>query len=150
MTQKFHTCKNIIYYIKNKESLDEGMKVSSSKVFKVQKGVKASTEFRSANLIKLFNDTILTSIFQINWKLLIKCWLWKNVNIVLLWISVVLGARWECMMVLSRKGIEGNKWEKVDFFQMRPFFTAGMVEASSKSWTKQGTYSTIKPLSCNR
>ena len=38
---------------------------------------------------------------------LLECWLYENVNLVLLWISRVLGTRWQWMKVSSEK----NNWK---------------------------------------
>ena len=35
---------------------------------------------------------------------------------------------------------------KVDFLQIRHFFIAEIVKASSKSWEKQGSYCDMEPL----
>ena len=63
---------------------------------------------------------------------LLECWLCKNVGLVRLWISKVLGTRWQWMTVFFEKNIE-NKREKVDFLQIRHFFIAEMGKAFSKS-----------------
>ena len=67
---------------------------------------------------------------------LLECLLCENVSLVLLWISRVLGTRWQYMTVFSEKNIEQNKCEKVDFLEIRHFFIAEMGGASSKSWIK--------------
>ena len=67
---------------------------------------------------------------------LLECWLCENVNLVLLWISRMLGIRWHNMKVFFEKNIELNKCGKVNFLQ---------------SWAKQWSYCTvIATLSCNR
>ena len=67
---------------------------------------------------------------------LVECWLWENVNLVLLWISRVLGTRWQRLALFSEKHIEQNKCEKVDFLQIRHFFIVEMGKTSSKNWIK--------------
>ena len=65
-----------------------------------------------------------------------ECWLCKNVNLVLLWISRMLGTRWQSLTVFFVKTIESNKCGKVNFLQ---------------SWAKQWSYCTvIATFSCNR
>ena len=67
---------------------------------------------------------------------LLECWLCENINLVLLWISRMLGTRWHNMTVFFEKYIESNKCVKVNFLQ---------------SWAKQWSCCTvIATLSCNR
>ena len=75
-----------------------------------------------------------------------KCWLCKNRNLVLQYISRVFGTRWQYMAVFSKYNIEQNKCGKVYFLQIRHFFIAEMGKASRKSWIKEGTYYTTKTL----
>ena len=81
---------------------------------------------------------------------LLECWLCKNVNLVLLWISRMMGTRWQCMTASSEKNIEENECGKVTFLQIRHFFRVKMGKASSESWEKQGSYCNAKTFSCNR
>ena len=53
---------------------------------------------------------------------LLECWLYENVNLVLLWISRMLGTRWQSMTVFFEKTIESKKCRKVNFLQVRHFF----------------------------
>ena len=75
----------------------------------------------------------------------VEVWFYENVNLILLWISRVLGTRWQCITVFCKKIL--NKCEKADFLQIRHFFIAKMGKAPCESWTKQATYCTVKTLS---
>ena len=67
-----------------------------------------------------------------------KCWLCEDVNLVLLWISRLLGTRWQCLTVFSLINIEKNKCRKVDFLQIKHFFRDELGKASSESWHYRG------------
>ena len=68
----------------------------------------------------------------------LECCLCENVNPVLLWISRLSGARWQCLTVFSEKNIEKNKCLKVDFLQIKHFFRDELGKASSESWQYRG------------
>ena len=53
---------------------------------------------------------------------LLECWLCENVNLVLLWMSRMLGTGRHSMTVFFEKTIESNKCPKVNFPQIRHFF----------------------------
>ena len=75
---------------------------------------------------------------------LLECWLCENVNLVLLWMSSMLGTRWQDMAVFFERTIESNKCEKVNFLQIRHFF-------QRKHLAKQWSYCiVIATLSCKR
>ena len=69
---------------------------------------------------------------------LLECLLCENVSLVLLWISRVLGTRWQNFLSKILNKI------KVDFLQIRHIFLSEMGKASSESWEKQGSSCTPK------
>ena len=67
---------------------------------------------------------------------LLECWLYENINLVLLWISRVLGTRWQWIKVSSEKNIWKISVKRLFFLWIRHIFIAEMGKASSKSWIK--------------
>ena len=49
---------------------------------------------------------------------LLKCWLCDNVNLNLVWISRVLGARRQCMMVFSKKKLNITSVKRLIFYKL--------------------------------
>ena len=80
----------------------------------------------------IYHRDIIESLNAMTLSNLLKYWLCDNGNLVLLWISRMLRTRRQCMKVFSKKNIEQNKCEQVDFLQIRQFFIAEMGKVSNE------------------
>ena len=80
---------------------------------------------------------------------LLKCWLCDNVNLNLVWISRVLGARRQCMTVFSKKKLNKTSVKRLIFYKLDTSLKLKWEKLLVKD-VQNGMYCTSKTLSCNR
>ena len=77
---------------------------------------------------------------------LLKCWLCDNVNLNLVWISRVLGARRQCMMVFSKKILNKTSMKRLIFYKVGTFLQLKWENLLVKDVQNRERTAQAKPL----